>query len=35
MPFADALARVAAGKIRNGKSIMQLQYSALQGLFDK
>jgi nudix-type nucleoside diphosphatase (YffH/AdpP family) len=33
MPFAEALAKVAAGEIRDGKTIMLLQYAALH-IFD-
>jgi GDP-mannose pyrophosphatase NudK len=29
MPFAEALAKIAAGEIRDGKTIMLLQYAAL------
>jgi nudix-type nucleoside diphosphatase (YffH/AdpP family) len=33
MPLAEALALVEAGTIRDGKTIMLLQYAALKGLF--
>lgn len=32
LPFTDALAQVASGEIRDGKTIMLLQYAQLQGL---
>jgi GDP-mannose pyrophosphatase NudK len=34
IPFSDALKMIESGEIRDGKTIMLLQYAALQNLFD-
>lgn len=35
LPFADALAMIARGEIKDGKTIMLLQYAALHNLFEQ